>query len=195
VEKIWFVFGGLFAFSLLIFILGLRRPDGRPTLAPANAADNVGATTVDLVHVEILEVLFSGAAFDTNCRILLNVRITNRGSDEFVITKWELTVLINGFGVTHAAHHRPVPESWFIKRQGRGSEIEQRFNPEDLQPPRFKKGIPVVGWILFEYYTADQCSFPYNAGFKLNLHDSLGHEHVGMKPPAVYAWTGDIQSR
>lgn len=198
VDKIWFVFGGLFVFSCLIFILGLRRPNehsGQEGTAPQTATiAERDKPTVDPVHVEILEVLFSGAPFDTNCRILMNLRITNRNSDEFVITNWELTVLINGFGVRHAAHHRPVPESWFIKRQGRGSELGHRFNPGDLLP-RFEKGMPIAGWILFEYYTAEACSFPYNAGFKISMRDSLGHEHVGMKPPAAYVWTGDIQSR
>ena len=197
-DKIWFVFGGLFVFSCLIFILGLRRPDkhsGQESTAPQSATIvDRDKPTADPVHIEILEVLFSGATFDTYCYILINVRITNRNSDQFVITKWELTVLINGSGVTHAAHHRPVPPSYFIKRQDRESKLEHCFNPGD-NLPRFEKGIPVVGWVFFLYTTADRCSFPYNAGFKLTTYDSLGKEHVGMKPPAAYVWTGDIHSR
>ncbi len=169
IDKAWFVYAGLFAFSSFIFILGLRRGNGHAVPKTEMVADDEpGSPVVDPVHVEILEVLFSGAIFDRNCRILMNLRITNRNSDEFVITNWELTVLINGFGVTHAAHHRPVPESWFIKRQGRGSESGHRFNPGDLLP-RFEKGIPMAGWVLFDYYTADECSFPYNAGFKIGV--------------------------
>jgi hypothetical protein len=159
---------------------------------------------VDL-HGEVLELYFHKdndiLGFPEHTTVVMKVQLTNHGQDQATITQCGLTVMLGDFRV-EGALLQTLPDSWRIQKRKESSALNLEYIDMPIGPclgetPEkevYRKGVPRVGWLAFDFYFQENVEFP-NAQFTLLLKDSLGGTHRIYREPMVYRKTGEIVVR
>ncbi len=129
--------------------------------------------------------------------VLIKVQIVNKGSDEATITNVGLRAAIGDSYVDGKIMNK-IPDSWRIKKMKEGmlttgyeeTPIDRCLGAE-AHTEIYRKGVPHVGWIAFEFYSVGDVEFP-NAEFNLLLKDSFGNDHRIQRKPMFYKRTGEL---
>jgi len=160
------------------------------TLPPAPAVDLRG---------EILELYFhrEEIPITSTVTVVMKVQIVNHGPVDATITAVRLQIRV-GTDNLHADLPKVIPDSWrFRRRKNELFNFAYEDIPFDVRlgvvphDEIYRKGVPRVGWLAFEFISMEHFEFP-NAEFTLLLRDSLGGEHRIQRKPAFYKKTGEI---
>jgi len=130
--------------------------------------------------------------------VYVKLRITNRGPDEAVITKWYLYIQTGedkaqGAPVNihpNLAIKRPDPNTFFALQNFQYESVQPDLTKTPTNDP-YRKGIPKVGWVCFDpndYGAAP----PHNGGFFIYIEDSLGNVHWISRTPQTYRMDGEL---
>jgi hypothetical protein len=199
--------------SVLPFVLRKSKTDHKSLAPPetlaleqtpkeASQAPLTPPPAVDL-HGSVEALYFlrqTGLPFAVNYSVYLKLRITNRGPDEVVITKWYLYVNIGEEDKVQGSSV-DLPLNMAIKRSDSSiyMGLPQGFRYESVQPDLtkvppnepYRKGIPKEGWVRFD--PMDYGSLPpVNGHFFLFIEDSLGNTHWIVRKPQSYKPDGEI---
>jgi hypothetical protein len=131
--------------------------------------------------------------------IYMKLRITNRGTDEAVITKWHLYIRIGKDDKVQGTVG-VIPSNMAIKRVagnaflGTPNFIYESVQPDLTKVPvheSYRKGIPKEGWVRFDPndYGSEP---PHNGAFFIFIEDSLGNTHWIERKPQSYKSDGEL---
>jgi len=192
----------------LLYYLGRRTGvTGKKTQSPesllplAATPSSVSPLSVDL-RGEILELYFHKdndiPSFQEHITVVMKVQLVNHGTAEATVTRCGLHVCIGqerlaGSLVNH------VPDSWRIKKRKAAGVLNLDYVETQIEPclgeaPEheiYRKGVPRVGWLAFEFHVLENIEFP-NAKFTLSFRDSLGGDHCVERPPMLYRKVGTL---
>lgn len=167
--------------------------------------------TAAALKIEIREMLFQrmyysylstavGYNSSDGWRVLIDLKLTNRGKDELIIVDdWALDIAIGD--ETRTASFAPIPGSLVIRRpatspftEGRIEEIKPHLD-KVLRTSGLRKAVPVSGWVLFELKTSENSAPPHAAKFVLIIKDSMGRSYQQIKGPYWSNESGELTSR
>lgn len=207
----YFINGALGALTIAICIFAARRdtsvkiPKARnkeeldkALLAPVTSPVIVLPKLIDLTG-EVLGLYFArDEGFISNYCVFMKLRITNRGPDEAVITKWILDIQVGED--SYKGESKAFDGLLALKkRDGFLLLSAPKFIYEPITPDltkvhpseTYRKPIPKEGWVKFEIndYTHEP---PVNATFTVWILDSLGIWHHFVRPAQSYTKEGEI---
>ena len=188
------VVGIIFVVAAVLMYLSLKVHRLRPI---NNRTDKPDLTDL---RGEILELYFHKVddipSFPSHIVVVMKAQIVNHGSDEVTITHCGLEVRI-GTDALSGSLISNVPDSWRIRK--RNEEVIHIDYKHMLIEPLlgaaqdeiYRKGVPRIGWLVFEFWNQENIDFP-NARFTILIRDSLGGEHRVERKPMLYKKIGQI---
>ena len=175
----------------------LSRP--QPITPPSEPMPEPASITkaVDLrgQFLELYLAKFDDLIGVTTTFMAVHMKIVNHGNDEVTITECGAHASLGKF-YADGKVLSSIPALWRIKKKQEGIspaacleyQIDPLLNTKDI----YKKGIPIDGWLAFEFFLIGEgIEFP-NAKFDVSFKDSLGNSHTITRPPGVYPTDGEL---
>ncbi|HEV7484224.1 MAG TPA: hypothetical protein VGQ65_00975 [Thermoanaerobaculia bacterium] len=131
--------------------------------------------------------------------ILMHLRVTNHGISDVTVTAWKCQFEVGNETWISEASVTPIPPNWYVQKpqiafaKSGEIEIERPTLERVCEREPLKRGVPHAGWILFDQQVPSFYWGPQNAGFRLELHDSLGGVHYHAQPAKWSKKTTEIQ--
>jgi hypothetical protein len=203
----WLPYVAAFGLALFIFFWVSSKLAGTSnTLQPAEPAVPVAAPEVaegapldpnePNLKAEILAVFFNlkRLPISNDNFVLMLLRVVNHGTQEAVVTRWQLKLSIENAELD--CEEEEIPANWRLRRINSMNRLS--FETEDINRDEstfnepLRKGVPKERWICFKAFTLFRMLPPHNAKMTITLTDAFGRTHQTEDGPGFTNDMGEI---
>jgi len=205
----WLPYVAAFGLALFIFFwVGSKLTGTSNKIQPAEPAVPVDPPEVaSEVHAplnpnepnlktEILEIFFylKRLSISNDNFILMRLRVVNHGTQEAVVTGWQLKLSVDNAHLD--CKEEEIPANWRLRRIDSSNRV--KFTTEDFNRDTstfnepLTKGVPKERWVCFRAFTLFRILPPHNAKMTVTLTDAFGRTHQTEDGPGFASDMGEI---